>query len=112
MALLKAIPQPIGVDAEYWKLIESNLNWWTQAAHVVIGGWLDQQARLDLKQPLVTVAFDLSAQAQTDENGSVIAPAFSDVFGIDYLDIENVNPVAAAYVMIKAHPMFSGAEDC
>jgi hypothetical protein len=45
MALQKAITQPNGYDAKYWRLTEVSINWENGNAQVRLKGYKDQQTR-------------------------------------------------------------------
>jgi hypothetical protein len=47
MALQKTIPTPYGVDLTYWKVTRLNIDWLNQIGEVFLGGWPNQQARLN-----------------------------------------------------------------
>jgi hypothetical protein len=47
MALQKTIPTPYGVDLTYWKITRLNIDWLNQIGEVFLGGWPNQQARLN-----------------------------------------------------------------
>ena len=47
MALQKTIPTPYGVDLTYWKVTRLNIDWLNQIGEVFLGGWPNQQARLE-----------------------------------------------------------------
>lgn len=87
MALLKTKTQPTGTTCEYWKVIETNINWLNQSAHVSLAGFLDQAARQAGKQPLEAVSFDWSGE--------------DFPFTLSVLDQENENTVKVAYEKIK-----------
>lgn len=94
MALLKTIPTAYGVDAEYWKVVETNTDWLNRRSHVTMHGWLDQQARVDDKTPLTSRVYDW----------------LGDDF--PFVESEPQNEREIAYLKIKADAEFSGAEDC
>jgi len=52
MALQKTIPTPYGVDLTYWKITRLNIDWLNQIGEVFLGGWPNQQARLNGVQAL------------------------------------------------------------
>lgn len=47
MALQKTIPTPYGVDLTYWKVTRLNIDWLNEIGEVFLGGWPNQQARLN-----------------------------------------------------------------
>lgn len=52
MALQKTIPTAYGVDLTYWKVTRLNIDWLNQIGEVFLGGWPNQQARLNGVQAL------------------------------------------------------------
>jgi len=52
MALQKTIPTPYGVDLTYWKVTRLNIDWLNEIGEVFLGGWPNQQARLNGVQAL------------------------------------------------------------
>ena len=72
---------------EYWRVIETNINWQNKSSHVVIAGYINKKARTDNKQPIECVAFDWSGTEFP--------------FELDVLNEENENTVAIAYKKIK-----------
>ena len=81
----------IGIDAEYWKIIETNINYLTKNSHVTMAGYISEQTRLDGKNPATSVAFDWAG----DEFP----------FGLDVLSEEGENAVKVAYKKIKESKM-------
>ena len=51
MALKKVISLPSGHTCEYWRIVRVQQDFATGAGTVIIAGYLDEQARLDGKQP-------------------------------------------------------------
>lgn len=47
MALNKTIPTAYGVDLTYWKVTRLNIDWLNEIGEVFLGGWPNQQARLN-----------------------------------------------------------------
>lgn len=83
MALKKSKTLATGVVGEYWKIVDLNINWLTNQAHVAMCLWVDQQARLDGKQPLESQSFDWSGT------------------NFPFTDEEPQNERATAYTKIK-----------
>lgn len=52
MALQKTIPTAYGVDLTYWKVTRLNIDWLNKVGEVFLGGWPNQQARLNGVQAL------------------------------------------------------------
>lgn len=87
MALQITIPDCYGNGgSKYWKIIETNINWLNSTAHVTVGGWVSEQARLDGKDPLDTRSYDFMAD--------------NFPFVISELDKEGVNTLSVAYEAI------------
>jgi hypothetical protein len=62
MALLMKIEVGnTGVDVEYWKVTQVNVNWLTNTAHVVVEGFVNEQLRLAGKSALVGKQYDFTA---------------------------------------------------
>lgn len=72
---------------EYFKIIETNINWLNNTAHVVVAGWINEQARIDGKEPMDSIAYDFTAD--------------NFPFVISELDKEGVNTLSVAYEAIK-----------
>ncbi len=62
MALQLETQNPYGEIASeaYWKIVESNINWQNYSCHISLCCWVNQQARLDGKQPFTSKNFDWS----------------------------------------------------
>lgn len=58
MALVKTKTLENGFEAEYWKVLETNINYLNKNSHVTIGLYKDKQARIDGKRPVETQSFD------------------------------------------------------
>lgn len=58
MALKINKPSEFGVDATYWRVMETNINWAEQKAHVTIAGYLTKKARTNGSQPLISYSMD------------------------------------------------------
>lgn len=88
MSLQIKLPDKFGNGGvEYFKIVETNINWLTRSAHIVLAGWINEQARLDGKEPMDTKSFDLAG----DEFP----------FDIEKLSEEGVNTLSVAYEVIK-----------
>lgn len=85
MALIKEKTLNSGVTGEYWRIIETNISYQSQLAHVTIGLYKDKQARLDGKDTLATQSFDWSGE--------------DFPFTID--ELTRCNPVQLSYIKIK-----------
>lgn len=98
MALQKTIQHPTGATSSYWRVVNTNLDYISDIAYVVIVGYIDEQTRLDNRSPL------------DQRNYSVIGDNFTTYFSITELD-KNTNPVEQAYIYIKTLSEFQGAID-
>ena len=88
MALLKSKADQYGNGGiSYWKIIETNINWLTKNSHCTLAGYVNQQARLDNKQPLESQSFDWSGDQFP--------------FSLDVLNQEDENVIKVAYGKIK-----------
>lgn len=76
-----------GYTAEYWKIIETNINYVDRVSHVTMGLYKDKQARQNGKNPVESASFDW------------LGDEFP--FDIDILDEEGNNAVKIAYEKIK-----------
>lgn len=88
MALQITLPDNYGNGGvSYWKIIESNINWLTKNSHIVMAGYVDKQARDDLRQPLDFRSYDWA----------------NDEFPFDVLALseEGHNTLTIAYEKIK-----------
>lgn len=89
MALKLATNNPYDGVAQdcYYKIVEINTNWLEKSSHVVMLGYLDQTARQELRQPIVSKVYDWSG----DEFP----------FTLEALDLEGNNQIKIAYAKIK-----------
>lgn len=89
MALQLSTPNPFDGVAEecYYKIIETNINYLYNTAHVSMGGWLDKASRDDGKNPIISESFDWSG----DEFP----------FNISVLNEEDKNTISVSYEKIK-----------
>lgn len=62
MALQKKIATKYGIDADYWKIVDLNINWLTENSHVVLCGWASKEAREEGLKPLAQRGFDWSGE--------------------------------------------------
>ena len=98
MALEKAIQTPYDtIDATYWKVAETNINYLTNQAHVTLLGFVSKEARDAGKQSIMDRSYDWSGD--------------DFPFTIEELDKAGINAVKLAYEKIKADEEFVGAKD-
>jgi hypothetical protein len=89
MALQLTVASPYDGDIDgYWKIIETNINWLSRGSHVTIACYVNKQARIDGKQPILTRSFDWSGQDDFP-------------FDLELLDQENENVIHMSYEKIK-----------
>lgn len=89
MAMSILLPDKYGNGGvEWWVVIETNINWLNETAHVTVAGWVDEKAYLDGKQPLDSKSYDYTAD--------------NFPFKISELDKPDVNTLSVAYEAIKA----------
>jgi hypothetical protein len=91
MALKKVIMTQYGVEAEYHKVILTNVDWLSKKAHCEVAVYLNQQARTENKMFLSSYALDI------DET----------VFDFTCED----NLVSKTYEKLKLLPELEGATD-
>jgi len=92
MAILKKVDTAFGVEAEYHKIVLTNINWLERKAHIEIVVYVNQEAREKNKQFLDGTTIDI----------------FDEEF--DYTPDDNI--VAKTYDKLKLLPEFEGAVDC
>jgi hypothetical protein len=90
MALLKEIEGETGAVAEYWRVIEVNLNYFAGVGAVALAGYIDKAKRDAGKRPIDAKQFPIQG-----------ADFF--LFSVGELDKDKVNPVAVAYKFIKEY---------
>lgn len=88
MALIKNIETQYGIDANYWKVVDLNVNWLTKQSHISLLGWNSKTDRVEGKQSLASRVYDWSGE--------------DFPFTIEALDAENENAVKIAYEKIKS----------
>jgi len=91
MALVLAKATNYGVDAAYWKVAVTNINWHSRAAHVDLLGFVSEDARRTEKNPIAVCSYDWSGE------------------GFPF-DLER-NIVADTYAQVKTLEEWAGAED-
>ncbi len=98
MALKVAIEGNTGAVADYWRVVEVNLNWFSASGQITIVGYLKKEARQAGKRPLDARQFPIEG------------PAFA-AFAPEVLDEQGANPLASAYRHVKAQDEFKDAKD-
>ena len=99
MALKKALETQYGVNAEYWAISQTNVNWRERSIHVVVLGWPSREAAQQGHTPLDAKTRDW-AGAQFPFVGLGDSRPFNEA-------------VAMVYLALKMEPGsdFAGAED-
>ncbi len=88
MAMQLNLPDKFGNGGvEWWVVVETNINWLTETAHVTLAGWVNERAYLDGKQPIDSKSYDYTAE--------------NFPFKIVELDKPDVNTLSVAYDAIK-----------
>jgi hypothetical protein len=54
MALLKSVNTAFGIDATYWNIASMVENYKSKANSIILHGYLDQDARTNNMQPIIT----------------------------------------------------------
>lgn len=100
MGLLKAMPTGMGVDAVYWKVSTTEIDWHKRQAQVRLLGFVSQDARQTGKFPVkqVILTFGGMSPAEAMYDGS-----FPFTFEGD--------TVKEAYQRIKTIPGWTDAQD-
>lgn len=58
MALQKEVSHDSGVTIEYWRIIELRQNYETNVSHIIVGGYLSENSRLDGNSKFATMEVD------------------------------------------------------
>jgi hypothetical protein len=90
MALVKQIEGETGAAAEYWRVIEVNLNYFAGVGAIALAGYISKNARNNGKRPLDAKQFPLQG---------VSFDAFQDA----QLQADGKTPVKQAYLFIKSY---------
>jgi len=90
MALVKTIEGETGASAQYWKVIEVNLNYFANVGAVALAGYVSKAARQAGKRPLDARQFPIQGDAMA-------------AFQAAALEGDGKNPVKAAYAFIKTY---------
>lgn len=85
MALKKEKTLPTGHVIEYWRVIETNINYVDRTAHIAFGGYLNRAMRLGGAKPADSIAFDFSP----------------DNFPFDLATLDTKNPLKISYIEAK-----------
>jgi hypothetical protein len=83
-----------GIDVEYHKILEININWYNKIATIKVGGFINQELRISGSLPIIMVG-----DKPTDKIFENNFP-----FSIDG------NNLREAYEYLKTLPEFEGAE--
>ena len=85
MALKKEKTLPTGHVIEYWRVVETNINYVDRVARITLGGYLNRASRLAGARPAETIAFDFSLET----------------FPFDVATLDTKNPIKIAYIEAK-----------
>jgi len=99
MALQQIIQHKTGTYSQYWRIVETNLNYETKMAEIKLFGYVSEEARQNGKTRLDTRSFIVS---DLD---------FSNYFAPVSIDPQNINQVKNAYLYVKTQQEFSGSSD-
>jgi len=99
MALQQIIQHETGTYSQYWRIVETNLNYETKMAEIKLFGYVSEEARQNGKTRLDTRSFIVS---DLD---------FSNYFAPVSIDPQNINQVKNAYLYVKTQQEFSGSSD-
>lgn len=91
MALILQLELPNGATVSYWKILDCNVNMHDRRAHVTLGGFVNEQARLAGRLPLTTESCDWTPD--------------------DFPFTVGANWLAQAYLSIKEREPFTDAID-
>jgi hypothetical protein len=95
MALIKNIEGETGATAQYWRVIEVNMNYFASIGAVALAGYLTKAARNNGKRPLDARQFPLQGES-------------FDAFQDAALAASGDTPVKAAYKFIKNYVSAEG----
>jgi hypothetical protein len=101
MALQQIIQHPTGTYSQYWKIVQTNLDYITKTGTIKMFGYISEQARLENRRHLDYRSFDVS-------EGN-----FETYFVPSAIDPQDINQVKNAYLYIKSIPdrEFFGSTD-
>lgn len=130
MALLLEVPSEFSdsVKVSYWKIGETNIDWWRQDAKVILYGFVDEAARRGNKSAMLTKLVQFPSARfpfKLDDTLNPVARAYTqlktgehevvepviDEKGEPVLDEVTLEPTTKA-VMVKDFPEWVGAVDC
>lgn len=97
MALRKASPTTFGVDGEYWRIAQTNIDWTTMKVHVEVLQYVDEKARREFRSPTGSICVDIDLTGLV--NMKMPIESIMDVGSIVYT------------VLKSSHPFFVDAED-
>ena len=91
MAIVKSLETGYGVTAEYHKIVTTDVNWLNSTIRITIDSFINQQARLDGKMPIIVHSYYFS--------------------GDDFTLTTNMNVVGWSYEQIKLKPEWENSLD-
>lgn len=90
MALIKDIEGETGASAQYWRVIECNMNYFANVGAIALAGYVSKNARQNGKRPLDARQYPLQGTA-------------FDAFQDAALQASGKTPVKQAYLFIKSY---------
>jgi hypothetical protein len=99
MALNQIIQHSTGAYCNYWRVVNTNLDYNNKSANIVLYGYVSQEARDSNKVNLDTRIFVVN---DTD---------FETYFIPSVIDPQGINQVKNTYLYIKTTPEFSTSTD-
>lgn len=90
MALLKTFPTDYSenIQAVYWKIVESNINWLDSIAHVVIAGYVSEADRMAGMRFIATRSYDWSGDDFPFPPDNLPQLTLAQAFGMIYAKIK------------------------
>lgn len=99
MALKKSFDTQYGISADYWYVCNLATNWFAQEAQITLAGYPTKESADTGKNPISFKSFTINGEQ------------FVQLFNLNSLDKEGVNPVSAVYNYIKLLDEWVGVED-
>lgn len=90
MALIVDLEGETGATAQYWRVIEVNMNYYANVGAIALAGYVSKAARNNGKRPLDARQFPLQGES-------------FDAFQDAALQAAGVTPVKQAYLFIKGY---------
>jgi len=94
MAIKKSFMTTFGIEGEYWRIAQTNIDWTTMMSHIEVFLYVNQDIRKEGNTPIASKVFDISIMPYIGLN---VGPV--------------VNIAAVVYGILKTFPDFTDAED-